>query len=47
MPNFESPDGTTLHYKDWGSGKPILFVHGNNLDSDAWEYPMPVMPISA
>ena len=26
-----------LHYKDWGSGQPILFCHGWPLSADAWE----------
>jgi non-heme chloroperoxidase len=27
-------DGTKLSYKDWGSGKPILFSHGWPLSAD-------------
>lgn len=30
-------DGTSLYYKDWGSGQPIVFSHGWPLTSDAWE----------
>lgn len=33
-------DGTTLYYKDWGSGPVIVFSHGYPLSSDAWEYQM-------
>ena len=30
-------DGTQLYYKDWGSGKPIVFHHGWPLSSDDWD----------
>ena len=33
-------DGVRLHYKDWGSGTPILFVHAWSMSSDFWEYQM-------
>lgn len=29
-----------LFYKDWGSGKPILFVHSAAVSSDIWSYQM-------
>src|SRR5579871_5441290 len=35
-----TPDGIRLHYKDWGSGAPILFVHAWSMSSDFWEYQM-------
>ena len=31
-------DGVRLFYRDWGTGKPILFCHPWGLNSDIWEY---------
>jgi non-heme chloroperoxidase len=33
-------DGTTLFYKDWGSGQPIVFHHGWPLSADDWDAQM-------
>lgn len=40
MSTFVTRDGTEIYYKDWGSGKPVLFSHGWPLDGDMWEYQM-------
>ena len=37
MPTFTVSDGTTLFYKDWGSGQPIVFHHGWPLSADDWD----------
>jgi non-heme chloroperoxidase len=37
MPTITLKDGTSIYYKDWGSGQPVLFSHGWPLSADAWE----------
>ena len=43
MPFLDAADGTKLFYKDWGSGPPVVLVHGWPLDADMWEYQAPVL----
>ena len=33
-------DGTQIFYKDWGTGKPIVFHHGWPLSADDWDAQM-------
>jgi len=40
MATITAKDGTSIYYKDWGSGKPIVFAHGWPLDADAWDAQM-------
>lgn len=43
MPNLTSTDDTSLFFRDWGSGDPVVFVHGWGLNSDMWEYQLPAL----
>lgn len=38
MPFVQAADGTELFYNDWGSGPPVILVHGWPLNADMWEY---------
>jgi non-heme chloroperoxidase len=40
MPTVTTQDGTQIHYKDWGSGQPIVFSHGWPLSGDDWDAQM-------
>jgi non-heme chloroperoxidase len=35
---IETPDGVKLAYTDWGSGKPVVFIHAWALPSPMWDY---------
>lgn len=39
-PYFQTDDGVRLFYRDWGTGKPILFVHSWAMNADLWQYQM-------
>lgn len=40
IPNITTKDGTSIYYKDWGTGPIIVFSHGWPLSADAWESQM-------
>ncbi|MEU5755129.1 alpha/beta hydrolase [Streptomyces sp. NPDC047829] len=37
MGTITTTDGTEIFYKDWGTGRPVLFSHGWPLNADAWD----------
>src|SRR5690349_7130210 len=37
MSTITVKDGTTIYYKDWGTGPVVMFSHGWPLSSDAWD----------
>jgi non-heme chloroperoxidase len=40
MSTITAKDGTTIYYKDWGSGPVITFSHGWPLNADMWDAQM-------
>ncbi|MES2391248.1 MAG: alpha/beta hydrolase [Acidobacteriota bacterium] len=40
MNTVTTKDGTSIFYKDWGTGQPIVFSHGWPLSSDDWDTQM-------
>jgi non-heme chloroperoxidase len=43
MPYIESSGGTQIFYQDWGSGKPVVLIHGWPVNADMWEYQAPFL----
>jgi non-heme chloroperoxidase len=40
MTMIATKDGTKIFYKDWGTGRPVVFSHGWPLTADAWDAQM-------
>ena len=40
MNRITTKDGTSIFYKDWGTGPTIVFSHGWPLSADAWDAQM-------
>lgn len=38
MPYIQTDDGTEVYYYDWGTGDPVVLIHGWPLTSASWEY---------
>lgn len=38
MPFLRTRDDVSLFYNDWGTGRPVVLIHGWPLNADMWEY---------
>ena len=43
MPFIETIDHSSLFVTEWGSGRPVVFVHAWGLSSDQWSYQLPAL----
>ena len=37
MPYVKTRDGADIYVKDWGSGRPVVLIHGWPLSADSWD----------
>lgn len=37
MPYIKTRDSVDLYVKDWGSGRPVILIHGWPLNADSWD----------
>lgn len=37
MPRIKTRDGTEFYVKDWGTGRPVILMHGWPLSADSWD----------
>lgn len=42
-PFVTAEDGTQLYFKDWGEGRPIVFISSWSANADMWQYQMAPM----
>ena len=38
MPFITTQDNTEIYYKDWGTGTPVVLIHGWPANADMWEH---------
>ena len=43
QPFIDTRDGTRIHFRDWGTGRPIIFVAPWGLCSDWWDIPVTIL----
>jgi non-heme chloroperoxidase len=41
MPFVDAADGTRMYYAEWGTGTPLVLIHGWAMGADMWEYQIP------
>lgn len=39
-PRVETADGAQLFIREWGAGRPVVFIHGWAVNCDVWQYVM-------